>query len=190
MTGKINEINDDALLLAASEGDVRAFEELFTRHYPRVFGVLMRVVGNEQDAEELAVDVFMRLYEGRLDPSRGTNVGGWLYRTATNAGFNSVRSRRRRGSWLRKLFDMSLGEQRVAEDPARVVERRDQGAEVRDALLQLPERQRDALALRASGLSYAEVAEVIGVSPSSVGTLVARGERKLRTLLSQEARES
>jgi len=65
---------------------------------------------------------------------------------------------------------------------------RDEAAEeVRRALVGLPERQRNAVLLRANGLSYAEIAEAIEVNPSSVGTLIARGERRLKEIMETES---
>ena len=66
------------------------------------------------------------------------------------------------------------------DDPSSIVAARDEAGRVRQVLAQLPERQRAALVLRASGLSYAEVADALGVRPGSVGTILARAERAFR----------
>jgi RNA polymerase sigma-70 factor, ECF subfamily len=176
---------DTALLEACYAGDEHAFEQLFLRYYPRVYRVALRVTGNHEDAEEVALDAFTQLHRRRLDLERTDNVGGWLYRTATNAAFNVVRSNRRQRSWWRRLVsrDSRPGE---AEDPVRSAVRSETAVEVREALGAVPERQRNAMLLRASGLSYAEIAAAIDVQPSSVGTLIARGERKLREIMMNE----
>jgi hypothetical protein len=72
-----------------------AFEELFQQHWQRVNAVLFRLVGDRDEAEDLALDAFWRLY--RLPPPSGTtaSLGGWLYRVATNLGFNALRARKR-----------------------------------------------------------------------------------------------
>lgn len=185
-TAQIHIDADEVLLVAAYDGDEQAFEELFIRHYPRVYQVVIRIVGNHEDAEELAVDAFMQLYRQRLDPDRGVNLSGWLYRTATNAAFNRLRSRRRRRGWLERLATSLRGERPSTDDPADVVGGQVEADEVRRALGALPERQRNALALRAAGLKYAEIAEAIDVAPSSVGTIIARGERQLREVFLAE----
>ena len=176
---------DTALLEACYAGDEHAFEQLFLRYYPRVYRVALRVTGSHEDAEEVALDAFTQLHRRRLDIERGDNVAGWLYRTATNAAFNMVRSRRRRRSWWQRLVSRD-GRPGEAEDPVRSAMRDETVEEVRTALAFVPERQRNAILLRASGLSYAEIAEAIDVQPSSVGTLIARGERKLREIVMTE----
>jgi len=185
-TAAIHSAPDEALLEASFAGDEQAFEQLFLRYYPRVYRVAIRVVGDHEDAEEVAMDAFTQLHRRKLDPARGDNVGGWLYRTATNASFNVVRSRNRQRSWWQRLVarDSRPG---VSEDPAGPTLRNETAEEVRQALTGVPERQRDAVILRASGLSYAEIADAIGVQPSSVGTLIARGERKLREIMMTES---
>src|SRR6185312_1851937 len=71
------------------------FEDVFRRYYATVYGVLLRITGSPEEAEDLAQEVFIRLHErqGTLDSDR--NLGGWLYRVASNIGFNALRSRQR-----------------------------------------------------------------------------------------------
>lgn len=179
-TAPMTELADAALLRAVRRGDERAFEELFARHYARVYGVAARITGDAQEAEELAQDAFLKLYRRSLNDSDDANVAGWLYRVVTNDAFNAVRSRRRRRGWLRNLIQRDPPSVADAGDPLSIVTGRDEARRVRAALAALPERQRNALVLRASGLSYAEVAAAIGVKPASVGTLLARAEGALR----------
>jgi RNA polymerase sigma factor (sigma-70 family) len=170
---------DATLLRAAYAGDEAAFEELFTRHHSRVYGVARRVVGNHEEAEEIMLDVFLRLHKQRLARLDDANVAGWLYRSATNTAFNVVRSRQRRRSWLSRLI-AERGPEQNATDPAHDVVRDEQAATVRQALARLPERQRNVLALRAEGFSYREIAEILDVKVTSVGTTLARAEQSLR----------
>ncbi len=93
--GQISELADGALVEALHAGDDAAFEELFRRYYSTVYKVLLRLIGTPQDAEDLAQEVFVRLYQRPLRGADEANVGGWLYRVATNLGFNAIRSRRR-----------------------------------------------------------------------------------------------
>ena len=186
MAATMEMATDEALLAASYAGDEQAFERLFLRYYPRVYGVASRIVGSHEDAEEVALDAFTQLHRRKLDPAYGTNVGGWLYRTATNAAFNVVRSRNRRRNWWQRLVSRD-GRPEHGEDPAGLAERDESVEEVRKALADVPERQRNAVLLRASGLSYAEIAAAIDVQPSSVGTLIARGERKLKEIMTTES---
>lgn len=184
-TATIGITPDEALVQASYAGDEQAFEQLFLRYYPKVYRVAVRIVGNREDAEEVALDAMGQLHRRKFDPARGDNVAGWLYRTATNMAFNRVRARNRRRGWWQRLVRRE-GRPGLADDPQDSVLRDETAEEVRRALSGVPERQRDAIILRASGLSYAEIAESIGVQPSSVGTLIARGERKLREMMAHE----
>lgn len=173
--------SDYALLRGSWEGDARAFEELFTRYFPLVHSVISRIVGDTAEAEELTQETFLRLYERPIQATESANVRAWLLRVGTNSAFNAVRSRRRRTSWLQRLAGRAEARQ-TGDDPSSIVAARDEAGRVRQVLAQLPERQRAALVLRASGLSYAEVAAALGVRPGSVGTILARAERAFREM--------
>jgi RNA polymerase sigma-70 factor, ECF subfamily len=174
------EPTDRTLLQGVREGDERAFEALFLRHYAGVYAVILRLTGDPGEAEEIAQDAFLKLYQRPLADSDESNLRGWLYRVATNAAFNAVRSRRRRRGWLQRIAGRREIGVEGHGDPAELAAERDEARRVREHLARLPERQRNALVLRSSGLSYAEVAAAIGVSPASVGTILARAERAFR----------
>lgn len=179
-------VTDESLLSSAHSGDQRAFEELFTRHYRRLFLTAMRVAGNEQDAEEVVMDAFMKLHQQPVESSPDANIGGWLYRTVTNASFNVVRSRKRRRKWHDRFRIINSDSQSVGDDPAAVIGRNLEAEHVRDLLLTLSERDRNLLILRSSGLSYKEIAGAMEINESSIGTMLARAERKLRDHMTGE----
>jgi RNA polymerase sigma-70 factor (ECF subfamily) len=105
----------------------------------------------------------------------------WLFRVALNRGYNALRSdRRRRAREEVVAADPTLGVVAGDDDPDEIARRAEERHAVRQALLPLPERQRDCLVLRAEGLSYAEIAAAVGVAPGSVGTLLARAERAFK----------
>ena len=164
----------DALLLQRFlAGDERSFEELFARHYDMIYGVLYRLVGSRPEAEDLAQEVFLKLYRRRL--RRGENIAGWLYRVAVNTGYNALRAAART-----QRHEQSAGpptEPRTVEEH---VEQHERARRVRAALARIGSRAAKILLLRGMGLSYAEVAEAIGAAPGSVGTLLARAQRDFR----------
>ncbi len=160
---------------ASSGSPAGSFEDIFLRHWHTVYAVLFRLVGTREEAEDLAQEAFFRLYQKPLPPSRANNVGGWLYRVATNLGYNALRSRGRRDAREARVADSTSPAQ-----PLEQVLAAEEVAEVRRALAQLGERQQACLVLRYQGFSYAEIAEALGVSPSSVGTILARAEAELR----------
>lgn len=171
---------DPVLTTARDTGDEAAFEEAFRCHYPTVYRVLLRLTGSPDEAEDLAQEVFLRLLQRPLAGGSDTNLGGWLYRVASNLGFNALRARRRGRSRLLRWARFEPATTAQLPDPALDVERDVEAAAVRAALAQLRERDRTALVLRYSGVSYAGIAAALGVQVNSVGTILVRAERALR----------
>lgn len=151
------------------------FDDLFREHWNRICRVLYQLVGDWDEAEDLALDTFVRLY--RRPPAHGANLGGWLYRVATNLGFNALRARKRRQQYEEQagLDRLERGELPF-QDPAAAMEQRQQQARVRRTLAEIKPRSAQLLILRHSGLSYAELARATGIKSASVGTLLARAE--------------
>lgn len=169
----------------AETADEADFDEVFRRYYATVYGVLIRITGSPEESEDLAQEVFLRLHErsGSLGDDR--NVGGWLYRVASNAGFNALRSRRRLHRRLLRWANLERSLSTSAPSAASEVEERQDAELVRRALSHLRERDRTVLILRSSGVAYAEIALAIGVKPSSVGTILVRAETALRAQFEQ-----
>jgi RNA polymerase sigma-70 factor, ECF subfamily len=180
---KAMQMTDSLLLKGLRSGEEGAFEPLFTRHWHRVYGVLFRLVGTREEAEDLAQEVFLRLYRNppRLDGD--LDLSPWLYRVATNLGYNALRRDDRAARRQARAEGFARAEEpagRDATDPARAALVGEERQAVRRALATLSEREQACLVLRHSGLSYAEVAAAIGVRASSVGTLLARAEERFR----------
>jgi len=161
-------------------GDDALFESLFLQHYQPVYGVLFRLLGNRADAEDVAQQVFLKLYHHprlmRAHDDDDTNVAGWLYRVAVNTGYNALRSRNRRRSWLDRLMALWPTEQGIST-PETAAERQEQQTEVRKILAAMKPRDAKLLMFRHSGLSYKEIAAALHVAPGSVGSLLTRAER-------------
>lgn len=170
-------MSDGALLDGLRRGDDRAFATLFARHWAGVYGVLYRLVGSREEAEDLAQEVFLKLHRQPLAPEREHNLPGWLYRVATNAGYNALRARQRRLAREDRAADRPDASEQAPLEVALAEEEREA---VRAVLATLPARQQACLVLRHQGLSYAEVAAALGVAPSSVGTLLSRAEAEFR----------
>jgi RNA polymerase sigma-70 factor (ECF subfamily) len=179
---------DDALLAAIRQGDALAFEEIFNRYYPKVYAVALRVLGSPEDDEELTLDVFMKLHQRPVAQTGDGALGGWLYRTTLNAAFNATRSRKRRRSWLDRFSVLQRGERISGTNPADLVMQASEIQVVRKALARLPEKQRNALVLRSHGFQYREIAAILEMKETAVGTTLARGERALRRELEGEVR--
>ncbi len=163
---------DELLLDLCRQKNGRAFECLFKRYWILVYRVLFTLVGNKEEAEDLAQETFLALYDRPPSSDTGASLGAWLRRVALNRGYNALRDGKRHRQRLTSCMVT------VAPDgPHEEAVRSEETAQVRAALMRLSPRQRDILVLRYSGLSYQEIATVLNVAPSSVGTLLARAER-------------
>ncbi len=160
--------------LADGNGPDDAFERVFLAMWPRIHATLTRLVGDSDEAEDLALEAFWRLYR-RPPQDRGSGVGGWLHRVAMNLGFNALRARRRRQGY-ETTGGQAWADEAEAVAPEAVAADRDQANRVRAALAALPERDGQLLMLRHSGYSYQEIADALKVAPGSVGTLLVRAE--------------
>ena len=144
-------------------------------HYDRVVLVAYRILGDPHAAEDVAQEVFLSLHDragtdqARFDP-------GWLWAASAHRALNLARGEKRRRGREQRTAPPPTG----VDGPEEGAIAAEQRAAVRAALARLPQRQAEVLALRAAGLSYADIAAATGVPPGSVGTLVCRAQRALR----------
>jgi RNA polymerase sigma-70 factor (ECF subfamily) len=168
---------DVRLMLALRAGDARAFDALFERWAGRVLRFVERMVGEASVAEDLVQETFVRVWRARERYEPEARFSTWLFTIAGNAARNELRrpARRARSASLDDEREDAL--ELAAEDapPDALVDARRTGRGLESALAGLPERQREALWLRAvEGLSYAEVAEALGTTEKSVKALIHR----------------
>ena len=155
-------------------------EQVFRGAYPRFVGVAARVLGNRNEAEDVAQEVFLAFARSSVTAGQAP---GWLSVAAAHTALNLLRSGRRRSA----REEGSGAGDAATPDIAEAVVTRDERRRVRAALARLPRKQAVALVLRHSGLSYAEVAAALDLSPGSVGTTVRRAESALREDLNRHA---
>ena len=157
-----------------TRGDVRAdLDEVFRRDYRLVVAVAARVLGSRDEAEDVAQDVFLSFGRSGVPAAEAR---GWLSVAAAHTALNRIRAGRRRAA---REESVGPGDP-VVPDVADAVVTLEERRRVRAALARLPRKQALAVVLRHSGLSYAEVAAALDLSPSSVGTTVRRAELALR----------
>ena len=151
------------------------FEALFQEHYPRITSMLARLTGDRGQSEEIAADVFCKLSRHWTLLQGKGELTAWVYRVATNAGLDALRSNYRRRRREQEAGSEAL---RVVPTGGALDEmlRQERCARVRIILSGLKARDAQMLLLRSSGLSYREVAEALGIPPGSVGTMLARAE--------------
>lgn len=151
-------------------------EVLFRVHYARVARIIARAVRDRARSEELAVEVFLKLW--RNQKAQSENVEGWLYRVAVRASFDELRRQRRRGHYERMLaWIQPRPPAATPEEIHGVSQKQDR---VRSVLSILKPREAQFLLLRSHDFSCQEVASILNVSPTSIGTLVSRAEESFR----------
>ena len=148
-------------------------EVIFRAQYGRIARVIAGVVGDPARGEELAVEVFLKLWRNRK--AQGEKTQGWLYRTAVRTGLDELRRRTRRTRYER-LFGSVRGTPTPEEIHAATEERE----RVRLVLSIVAPRQAELLLLRGHGLGYDAIASALGLNPASVGTLLSRAQRAFR----------
>jgi RNA polymerase sigma factor (sigma-70 family) len=156
------------------EADFRA---VFLQHHARIFAILVRLLGDRSHAEEVANDAFWRLYRQPRLQTDG-NVGGWMYRTATNLGIDALRAAGRR----RQHEDTAgqLADKCTTAGPLDDLLQQERSLRVRAVLASIKPAQAQLLVLRISGLSYKELAEALDVKMSGIGTMLNRAEEEFR----------
>jgi RNA polymerase sigma factor (sigma-70 family) len=149
------------------------FDETFEEHYPGLARYCRRLTGDPDVAEDIAQESMVRLFERKVI---GTSVGirAWLFKTATHL----VRDRYRVDSNRKRLLEKHPVTPSAPEAPDRTLERGQARALARETLDALAPREREILLMRYSGFSYKEIAEAVGVSATSIGTLLSRAEQR------------
>jgi RNA polymerase sigma-70 factor (ECF subfamily) len=179
---------DVALMLRFQKGDEAAFEELVKRHTRPILNLVYRYVGDASRAEDVAQDIFVKVYRARMKYEPKAKFSTWLYRVAVNHCLNDIRSRKSQPSLAAPIND--LLEHPSGEDPDARLRREELRRAVKDALDDLPENQRLAVLLaRYEELSYEEIAETMGMSLEAVKSVLFRAKENLQRALARFARE-
>ena len=170
--------DDVRLMLAFRDGDERAFDALFERWAGRVLRFVERMVREPAVAEDLVQETFLRVWRARARYQPEARFSTWLFTIAGNAARNELRRPFRAVAHDSLDLDAEDAKLELAADgPANdeLLDARRTGHGLENALAALPERQREALWLRAvEGLSYAEVAQALDTSEQSVKALIHR----------------
>jgi RNA polymerase sigma-70 factor (ECF subfamily) len=149
------------------------FEGIFRAQYDRIARIILRVVRDPARAEELAVEVFLKLW--RSPEAQGHEAEGWLYKTAVRTGLDELRRRTRR-----TRYENLIGFIRPVPTPEQIRTASEEQERVRLVLAILAPRQAELLLLRSHGLSYDELASALHLNPVSIGTLLSRAQQAFR----------
>lgn len=167
-------------------GDKGAFDEVYDRYRPKIFGFVLRMTGQQELAEDLTQDVFLKLatHAGRL--TEDSRVDSWLFTVARNAVYSH---RRRRSLDLESLLEIASRVHNGRCDVRRT-EARSEAQALQAALLRLPIKDREALLLvGAEQLTYAEASSIMDISEVSLRKRVSRARTRLTEMLNPEEQE-
>ena len=177
---------DEEVMVRLKAGEEDALDVLLTRYRGPIYYHLYRMVWNPARAEELAQDVFLRMYRARKGYKVSAKFSTWLFRIATNVGLNELRDGRMRKE-KEVSSDTETGEIAAGKVAARIptpereVLASERNAQIRAAVDALPEKQKTAVLLhKYQGMEYGEIGEILGVSQSALKSLLFRAYERLR----------
>ena len=180
-------------MLQVREGNAAAFESLVEKHQTRLVTLLQHMVGNRAQAEDLAQEVFLRVYRARQRYIPAAKFSTWLYTITQNVASNSLRKSSRRkevnltnspsGSMPVRPLD-SMAKDRSNLMPARLADQKEMGQIIETAIRSLSPRQRMAMLLsKYEGMSYQEIADTMELSTQAVKSLLSRARSNLKDAL-------
>ena len=178
---------EQALLMRAQQGDGAAFEEIVRAHEATVYHLALRQLGNREDAEDAAQEVFLKAYTSLAGFRGDSKLSVWLYRITNNVCIDFLRRRRETVSLSAEneegeSVELELADERF--DPVALAERKDLREQVGRALNALPPEAREILLLREiGGQSYDEIAVTLELDMGTVKSRIFRARKKLCALL-------
>ena len=180
---------DVQLMRLVGQGDTSAFEQLIARHQTLVAGTVARMLGSNSDVEDIAQQVFIRVWKSARRYVPRAKFTTWLLKITRNLVFNELRRTKRHAHVPFQsdpgAEEFPLKDESNPSPDASLLQTELQGA-IEDAIAQLPESQRMALVLRRyEQLSYEEIAEVLDLSVPAVKSVLFRARTELRSRLSK-----
>ena len=171
----------DPLIERCLKGDQRAWDEIVRLYWRKVFNVAYKFVGRQDEAEDLAQDIFLKLFKSLKTFDRRANFSTWLISVSRNLCIDHYRTMRRERDVVTHDVDVvSLARPSALDSPQVALERRDRVALLRAALDKLAPSLRTAVMLRdIQELSYQEIAEKLGVPEGTVKSRINRGRTEL-----------
>ncbi|MDQ6676571.1 MAG: RNA polymerase sigma factor [Acidobacteriota bacterium] len=179
---------DTQLMAAAQRGDDRCFTLLVDRHRTQVVQHLCRLVQNPAVAEELAQDVFLRVYRSRCAWTPSAKFTTWLFRISTNVAYNYFRDQRHHNRNVSLDRDIPGVRKREYPEPLRSVEEalvdKVRVGRIREAIASLPVKQRSAVLMhKYEEMDYSQISQALGCTPSALKALMFRAYESLRKQL-------
>lgn len=178
------------LIKKCRSGDVEAFEQLISSYERRAYNIALRVMGNEEDAKDMAQEAFIRIYRAIKDFKEQSAFSTWLYRIVTNVCLDEIRKRKKQklvsleGNLESTIGDVQVETGTSSGQPEAAYELEEQKRVIMKAIYELSEEYKTAVILRdIQGFSYEEIAAILDCSSGTVKSRISRGRNLLRDKL-------
>ena len=180
-------VEDEMLVAQFQAGRLDAFDDLMKRYKGQIYAYLLRSVKNYEDAEELTIEVFFKVYRALDTWKPQARFSTWLYKIAHNLSIDFHRAKSRRHTYSLDDEEFSVDEPTAVDlwsNPEWELEEKDRHRVIREAVDQLSPKQKAVFMLnRYQGLQIKEITEVLGMAEGTVKIHLHRAVRKLQTLL-------
>ena len=191
LTGNFGDMDDAGIMLELKAGNMAAFDILINKYRKPIINFMYRMTRNQAVAEELAQEVFLRVFRSRETYRAEARFSTWVYRIATNLGVNHARDTRHERTASTVYLDEPDSESGTTPDVAdqtpgveATLLRDERMAAIRDFVMALPERQRMAVLMhKYEGMDYKQIGEVLKLSESATKSLLFRAYQTLRDKL-------
>ncbi len=184
----MTDLNEKDLIRKAKQGDMLAFEELILKHEKIVYNLALRMMNHSEDAQDIAQEVFLKVYRSLANFDERSAFSTWLYRITHNTCIDEMRKRKGKQTYsLEEDLESEDGSmQRQVADagdtPEESLLRAEQKSEILQALDTLSEEHKAAVVLRdVKGLSYEEISEILELSLGTVKSRISRARNQLKT---------
>lgn len=181
-------LTDENLAALALEGKLSAFEELINRYKNSIFGIVYRIIGQYQEAEDVCQEVFIIVYEKLYQFDPGRKFAPWINRIAINTSISNIRKKKK---VITLAFEESMYNQNdvpysvsYKDDPELMFEEKELEQEINAAIQALPDSYREVIILRYRlDLSNQEIADTLSISRENVEVKIHRARKALRNIL-------
>lgn len=181
--------SDSTFITGLKSQDSKAYSDFVKSYSSKVYNTSLGILQNKEDAEEVAQDVFIKIFQSIQQFDGKSSLSTWVYRITVNKALDALRSKKRKSPWsvFVNFFGDSGELQHNAVDfihPGVIMEQREHASQLFKAIEKLPERQKAVFVLhKVEELSYQEIADTLELSLSAVDSLMSRARTNLKQYL-------